>query len=93
MSNSEGKDVICKSEQVRTLTLKDPENGEDVDMTGDSKIENMVFTTESFEVCSVVPDQPLCTHTQNKSNYGSPTHASAKPIDFLSTQLSPPARI
>ena len=54
--NSEGNDVICKSEQVRTLTLKDPESGEDVDMNADGKIENMVFTTESFEVCSVVPD-------------------------------------
>ena len=78
---------------MRTLTLKDPENGEDVDMTADGKIENMVFTTESFEVCSVVPDQPLCTHTQNKSNYGSPKNTSEKPIDFQTTQLSPPARI
>ena len=63
MSNTDEKNVICKSEQVKTLIIKEAENGEDVEMNSESKIENMVFTTESFEVCSIVPDQPLCAYT------------------------------
>ena len=61
----ETETVLRKSEHINTLMLKSQETADDPDMTGDKSIDNgiekMVFTTESFEMCSISSEKPLCT--------------------------------
>ena len=71
MSITESNTIIRKSEHVKTLILKPLDSAEDQEMAIDKgvesaeqqeSIEKMIFTTESFEMCSVSTDQPLCSY-------------------------------